>query len=122
MDKRLERYIDELLKSFPKLISKKVSSSIYELKGEIDIFDSDGNYCDSFLIKIITPNNYPYSYPKLFELSNKFPHNEDRHINKDDSCCVCMIVEELLRSRRGITLKEYMIEYAIPFLSLIVTR
>lgn len=106
----LENDIEEVLSTFPKL-----NYNGKELIGEIDIFDKEDNYCSSFNIKVLLANNYPYEFPILYESGNDIPHIIDRHIGHDGSCCVCVTQEEDIRKSRGITIKEFMSEYVVPF-------
>ncbi len=87
------------------------------LIGEIDIFDLEDSYIDSFNVKITIPKNYPFQFPKLFELDGKIKQIDSSHINEDESCCVCSLQEEDIRKRKGITIFEYINEFATPFLA-----
>lgn len=42
---------------------------------------------DDFSIKIEVPRRFPIGEPKLFETEGRIPHEADRHINPDGSCC-----------------------------------
>lgn len=87
------------------------------IKGEINIYGADGDYRDSYNIKITIPNKYPYAFPKLYELENKFPHTPERHVNGDDSCCLCSLQEEDIVSQKGISIESFIKKYVIPFLA-----
>ncbi len=112
----LNKDLNEVLEIFPKLklLENDNNKSLY---GEIDIFDSENNYIDSFEIKVIIPRNYPYGFPSLFELGKKFEHVPDRHISDDDSCCVCSLQESDLVRQKGISLKDFILKYVIPYLA-----
>ena len=67
---------------FPKLravFSK--SGRLEKLIGELDICDDEGNYWDTFDIKIVIPKKFPYAIPKVFELNGKILRDNDRHIS-----------------------------------------
>lgn len=42
---------------------------------------------DEFSIKLELPRTFPKGEPKLFETVGRIPHEADRHINHDGSCC-----------------------------------
>lgn len=111
----IEKDFNAVSEKFPKLILEKFRNGIYHCEGEIDIFDNNNNYWDSFEIKIKLPKGYPYSFPKVFIVGNRIPHEDDRHINEDASCCVAVLQEETLRASRGITIIQFINEYVIPF-------
>ncbi|KTC84515.1 hypothetical protein [Legionella drozanskii] len=49
-------------------------------------------------IKVIIPNDYPYTIPKVFELSNQIPKTQDRHFNpQDESACLFVKPERWVR-------------------------
>lgn len=104
----------EVLEMFPKLksIDDKKNKSLI---GEVDVFDTLGNYVDSYEIKVLIPVNYPYGFPLLFETSNKFEHSDYRHISDDGSCCVCSLQEADVQRQRGITIKYFFLKYVIPY-------
>lgn len=108
--------INEVLEKFPKIkfLEENKTKSLY---GEVDIFDTEGTYVDSYLVKVIIPSNYPYGFPLLFETSKKFEHSIDRHISNDGSCCVCSLQEADLIVQKGITIKSFFLEYVIPYLA-----
>lgn len=112
---RIEKDFNIASVKFPKLILEKSSKGIYHCVGEIDIFDNNNNYWDSFQIKIKLANGYPYSFPKVFTVGDRIPIEDDRHINKDTSCCVAVLQEEILRASRGITIIQFINEFVIPF-------
>lgn len=113
---KLGKDIEIVTNIYPKLKFINKLNCKY-LTGEIDIFDKDDNYRDSFNIKITIPENYPFQFPKLFELDEKTKQIDSSHIYKDGSCCVCCLQEEDIRKRKGITVIEYINEYVIPFLA-----
>jgi hypothetical protein len=114
----LEKVVQDIIRTvniYPKLNYIRISKGIYQISGEIDIFDKNGIYWDSFQIRIITPSNYPYSFPTVYLVGNRIPIEADRHINKDRSCCLTIQHEEILRAEKGITIKQFFDDYVIPF-------
>jgi hypothetical protein len=112
---RIEKDFNIASEKFPKLILEKFQKGIYHCTGEIEIFDNNGNYWDSFQIKIKIPKNYSFSFPKVFTVGNRIPIEDDRHINDDASCCVAVLQEEVLRASRGITIIQFLSEFVVPF-------
>lgn len=106
----LESDVKEVLKLFPKFAYEEKN-----IAGEIDIYDNNDEYYSSFIIKISIPPKYPFEFPTLYECGNDIPHIIDRHIYRNGSCCVCVTQEEDIRKKTGITIKEFIFEYVIPF-------
>ena len=87
----------------------------FSCSGEVDVFDQNNVYWDSFLIKIsIGIKSYPHFFPVLFLKDERIPKEEDRHINPDLSCCVEIEQKQFLRKKRGITILQFLDEYVIP--------
>lgn len=84
--------------------------------GEVDVFDNENVYWDSFLIKISFPiKSYPYFFPDLFSTDERIPRGDDRHINPDLSCCVEVEQKQILRAKKGISILQFLDEYVIPY-------
>ena len=113
---KIDNDLEEVLEMFPKM-DLTVENKFKVLCGEVDIFDSANIYIESFNIKVIIPPRYPYQFPRLFEIGNKFEHVPDRHISEDGSCCVCSLQEENLLSQRGMTIKNFFLKYVLPYLA-----
>lgn len=113
---KMNKDIAQVLEHYPKLELTEEKKRKF-LKGEIDIFDVDGLYIESYEIKISIPLNYPYGFPVLYETSNKFPHIPDRHVNDEGSCCVCSLQEEDMVTQKGISIIDYIGAYVIPYLA-----
>lgn len=87
------------------------------LKGFLEVRDKDGKHWDDYEIEIHSTEDFPYLFPRLFEVSNKIPKIADWHIYEDTfSCCVKILPEEILRCKKGITLSEYITEEVLPYL------
>lgn len=111
----IEQEIEELINNFPDLSLTEQKGNKYIIEGEIDIFDSEDSYCDSFNVKLIKFTNKPNSFPFLFEIGDRIEKIDDRHIAKDGLCCVCIMHEQELREYRPLSLMQYMNEYCIPY-------
>ncbi len=84
--------------------------------GEVDVFDKENVYWDSFLVKITIPiKSYPYFFPNLFISDDRIPKEDDRHVNFDSSCCVEVEQKQILRAKKGITILQFLDEYVIPY-------
>ncbi|MBL0883574.1 MAG: SEC-C domain-containing protein [Chitinophagaceae bacterium] len=110
----IEKDIGNLLQRYPKLRSQTVKKKHF-ITGEVDIFDDKEIYWDSYSIRVIVTSEYPYSFPTLFETSQKIPKVDYRHIHPDGSCCVTVLQREILYSRRGINLCTYFEKFVIPY-------
>ena len=106
--------IDTVIRYYPKLTYCSEGKKEY-LKGYLDICDTKGNYWDTFLIKIIIPEKYPYGVPILIELKNKIRRIDERHISEEGICCVDIDHELLYLSRKGIRLIDFMNDKVYPF-------
>lgn len=72
----------ELSQTFPNLIvSKEVDKII--VKGTWSVYGKEEHIID-YDIKIVLNNDYPYSVPKVWEISNKIEKTKDRHFNQPD--------------------------------------
>lgn len=90
--------------------------NIFLCKGEIDVFDSNNVYWDSFKIKISIPiKKYPKFFPVLYIENNRIDKIDDRHISGDCICCVEVEQKQHLRAEKGITILQFIDEYVVPF-------
>lgn len=100
-----------IAESFPGLSLLLESRSIY-LRGELYLESID----DSYYIEIEIPDDYPVSIPILREKGGEIPHQMDRHINGDGTCCVCIKPAERLHWPTGSSIVDYVQSLVIPFL------
>jgi hypothetical protein len=108
--------------SVPKIFNKL---SIVELdgekilKGEVDIVDANGKLWDIYQIEIRGSNDYPYSFPKLFETADAFPKIVDWHVYEfdDKSCCVDVTPNEIIICKSGLNVSDYIQRFVIPYLA-----
>lgn len=87
------------------------------LKGSLDIIDSTGKTWGTFDVEVKGSENYPYTFPKLYEKSNAFPKNADWHVYEDNSCCIDVPANEKIICKNGLNVADYIIRYAIPYLA-----
>jgi len=83
------------------------------LKGTIDVPDSD----KSFLVEIHCTNGFPHRFPKLFEVGGDIPCNSDWHKYPDNSCCITVSPDEILKCKTGISLSTFINDEVIPYLA-----
>lgn len=101
---------------YPNLRIKEKEGRKY-LHGTLDIFTADGIAVKSFLVEIHCSNNFPYSFPTLYEVGDTIPNNIDWHKYSNGSCCITVKPDEILKCRNGITVIEFIKLYAIPYLA-----
>lgn len=102
-----------LIKKYPDF-DIKVNGEVAICSGPLLIKDRTGKRLGYFEVMLISTSKYPFEFPVLREVSNKIPQTADRH-NPAGICCVCIRQIELIRSQKGITLVEFLEEFAIPF-------
>lgn len=84
--------------------------------GDLEIFDSAGDYWDTYNIAIKIPVNFPFGIPVLMELDKKIPNNIDRHII-NGVCCVDIPHKLIKRARKGLLISDFIKEKVRPFLA-----
>lgn len=113
--------LDKDLKAFMELYPKfelfdRPDKRFDIIAGEIDVCDKEGNYWESFNIKILLDkDNYPYCIPEVFETSILIDRNIDWHINKEGNCCLDIPHELEYLSKRGINLIKFFQSKIYPF-------
>lgn len=86
------------------------------LKGELPIVDANGKEWSKYQIEIKGSDSYPYSFPKLFETADAFPHNADWHVYEDDfSCCIDFPANAKILCKNGLHVTDFINNYAIPY-------
>lgn len=107
----LAKDIDATLECYPELqlISNKKNTF---LKGIYTIKDNLGIVQGEYEIAIIIPKKYPNEFPMLYELSQKImPRVDNRHIDTNGLACVEIDQNIVLKSKKGITIKEFIEKY-----------
>lgn len=59
----------------------------YVFEGNFFLKTEEGELIESFEIRILIGKNYPYAFPNVVLLDNKFDKNENYHINEDSTVC-----------------------------------
>lgn len=106
--------INTFIKNYPFFQVKTDSNNTY-LKGILDIPDDDNIIAGSFSIEIHPTPNYPYAFPKLYEVGGEIPCIADYHKYPDNSCCLTVPAREKLICKNGITLIWFVNNVAIPY-------
>lgn len=88
------------------------------LIGDLHLYDSAGNWYDTYSVKIVPTPYYPKLFPMVFETGGRLPVNLDWHVYETTgSCCIKAKPEELLICSKGITLTSFIKEQAEPYFS-----
>ncbi len=111
-----ERDFGEAKEYFPKLsYGRNRKNKIWIISGELDICDVKSNYWNTFDIKIIVPESYPYCVPIVLEISEIIPRDIDWHISENGICCLDSDNNLILLSRHGINLRDFIAKKIYPF-------
>ncbi|MBQ0008360.1 MAG: SEC-C domain-containing protein [bacterium] len=103
-------------KQFPGLSIKGTPGKLF-LKGILDIKDCDGNVAYSYSIEIHRADGYPFRFPKAYEVGGDIPIGSDWHKYEDNSLCLDVETEEVLKCRRGLSVSDFIIQELIPHLA-----
>lgn len=91
-----------------KELSFTIKDGIPCVFGLINLTNEIGNIEDTYQIEIIAVNNYPYSFPMLFETGGRIPRNIDWHIfEQTGNCCIASPPEEIIVCDKGINLTSF---------------
>jgi len=74
-------------KKYDKLNPPEKTATGWHILGDYDVIDPNGYCWDTYGIKIILPEKYPYVLPILIETSKKIEQNVDWH-NSFGVCCL----------------------------------
>lgn len=116
-DKEAMQDFEEVKRHFPKLRTIALENGNVLFEGDIDIFDQQGVYWNTYNIRITVPTQYPRGVPDLYEVSQLIERVIDRHIDHDGLCCVGVSHELFIRAHRDFRIIEFLNEYAYPYLA-----
>ena len=116
LNKDFEKELPSVIQKYTSLTIKSNGGCKY-LKGILDIKSDDGVSYGSFAIEIHSSPLFPQRYPILYEVGGDIPCSIDYHKYHDNSLCLDVEVNEIVRCRHGITVCEFIKEIAIPHLA-----
>jgi len=116
-NKRFLKDIATIVELYPELSLGKSSKGFPYLKGSIRLFDDRAILMDEFHILIQFSDNYPFEYPKLYEIGGRFPRDFGFHIYKNGLFCLTTEVFEILETRLGISTLDFIKKKVIPHLA-----
>jgi hypothetical protein len=107
--------LEQVIQRYPNL---EVSSEDGEkfLRGSLEVVDDNGKSWDTYLVEVKYKEEFPYRFPKVFEISGKIPKIADWHIYRDGSCCIDVLPSEIIKCAGGINSTSFIEEELIPYL------
>jgi len=116
MNSKLQNDIRQFIELYPIFSLLKTTDEKAELEGVIDIVDTDGNYWDSYDIKIVVLiRKYPNIIPQVYESSKKIIRENDWHISADGECCLDITHNLILLQNKGVDLISFYQKKIYPF-------
>ena len=112
---KFENEISEVLSKYHCFSRKVDDSGSPYLKGILDIPNDIGNIVGSFSVEIYPTEKFPYRFPKLFEVGNDIPREADWHKYSDNSCCLTVEPDEILKCKNGMSIIPFIDTIAIPY-------
>jgi hypothetical protein len=106
----------EIIKNLPALQLHRREDSLPFLEGKITLCDESGVAYDAYQIRIECSNDYPNSFPTVYETSERLPPNIDWHIYPDGHFCICTSLEESIYCCKGLTLTRFINDQIVPYL------
>lgn len=114
---KLERDIDKFCEVYTSFkYYKNYNKKNCYLIGDLDVCDLEGNYYETFRIKIyINKDGYPFTTPIVQEITEIIMRADENHIDEGGFCCLDM--EHILEkeSRKGINLTTFYKNKIYPF-------
>lgn len=100
----LDNDIERALVRYPALVKTLVKGETY-VYGSFDAYDSaTDTFIESHQILIAFPEDYPYRFPKVWEVTGKIPQIADRHVFSSGNLCFGNKLDEAMVCSRGINL------------------
>lgn len=100
---------------FPTLIYAVEENGHPYVMGSIELADENGSIIDTYRIKMVPTEDYPYRFPFVYELDGRIPINIDWHIFPDGHCCIKAYTEEILICNQGLTLAGFIQNEVVPY-------
>lgn len=112
----------DLLQSLMELIEEKYPSLIVliednfiHIRGPLRITDDQGLLLDTFSIDMKLPANFPEEIPEVWEISNKIPRINDRHVDKNGKACLCYRDAIYFYWKPSLTIVDFIKIFVEPF-------
>ena len=87
------------------------------LEGEITLKDNTGIGIETYQLKILPAQGYPFVFPYVFETAGKIPLNADWHVYESfGHLCLCTTTDEYIKAAGGITLVSFIRDELEPYL------
>lgn len=91
-----------------KELSYKNDDGIPCVFGSLVLTDENGAIEETYQIEIKAVDDYPNSFPLVFETGGRIPRNVDWHIFEDKgNCCIASPPEEIIICNSGLTLLSF---------------
>lgn len=105
-----------IIKCYPKLHLKEQPGPII-LAGEVDLITPEDEILDTYQLEIHQSDEYPFSFPWVYETGGKIPINIDWHIYEDTGrCCIKVPPEEEVICKKGLSLADFIKLELLPYL------
>ncbi len=105
--KIFEQHVKSVIEKY-KEFSFKIEDGIPCIFGSLNLTDELGTIEDTYQIEIKAEENYPYSFPLVFETGGRIPKNFDWHIfEQTGNCCIASPPEEIIICNSGLTLLSF---------------
>ncbi|WP_373496208.1 SEC-C metal-binding domain-containing protein [Aquiflexum sp.] len=103
------------ISKYPRLKYVEEKEGIPTIQGELILKNDQGEEIDSYKIRIVCSQDYPFSFPKVFETGGRIPPNIEWHVHTDRHACICTWPEELILCSQGIKLSYFIEGQVIPY-------
>src|SRR5690606_21639406 len=100
---------------FPEFSLSKTEQDVPVLIGKGTLKDDQQNDIDSYDVKVVCSDDYPFSFPYVYELAGRIPINIDWHVYPDGHCCISSVPEEIILCNKGITLQGFIDNQVMPY-------
>lgn len=101
---------------FTGLVPKEKRGRPY-LDGSVAVTKPNGDVVTRYQVTIGYPAEYPFCFPKVFEVGGRIKRTAERHIGLDGACCLAVKPEEILICRKGFRTVRFIPEILLPYLA-----
>lgn len=85
------------------------------LTGELKIIDNSGQEWESFSVKIIPKDCYPFCFPIVIEEGGRIPRIADWHMYENGSCCFDVEPSEFSKCAEGLPVYQFLHKVVVPY-------